>query len=159
MGAAYLVVRDRALAEDVAQGAFVRAFEKIHRFDTERPLAPWFMKIVLNGAVEASRRRVREASREVAGGEQLLIRLADSGAGPQEAAERTETRRRVWRALEQLPPAQRAAVVQRYYLGMTEAEMAESGVSVVEAALQRAPDGAQIVVRVRATAPTCRGAT
>lgn len=33
VGAAYLVSRDRALAENVAQGAFVRAYEKIHRFD------------------------------------------------------------------------------------------------------------------------------
>jgi DNA-directed RNA polymerase specialized sigma24 family protein len=33
----------------------------------------------------------------------------------------------VWAALEKLPPAQRAAVVQRYYLGMSEAEMSEGG--------------------------------
>ncbi len=32
----------------------------------------------------------------------------------------------MWRALEQLPPAQRAVIVQRYYLGMSEAEMAGS---------------------------------
>jgi DNA-directed RNA polymerase specialized sigma24 family protein len=32
-------------------------------------------------------------------------------------------------ALKKLPPAQRAAVVQRYYLGMSEAEMAEGGPS------------------------------
>ena len=125
MGAAYLVVRDRAVAEDVVQGAFVRAFEKIHRFDPGRPFAPWFMKIVLNGAVEAARRGGREASREVADGERLLVRLADPGAGPHEAAEKGEVRRRVRAALGQLPPAQRAAVVQRYYLGMSEAEMAE----------------------------------
>ena len=129
LGAAYLVVRDRAVAEDIVQGAFVRAFEKIHRFDPGRPFAPWFMKIVLNGAVEAARRRGREAVREVADGERLLLRLAEPGAGPQEAAERTETRRRVWSALGQLPPAQRAAVVQRYYLGMSEAEMAETEAS------------------------------
>ena len=33
----------------------------------------------------------------------------------------------MWDALEKLPPAQRAAIVQRYYLGMSEAEMAGSG--------------------------------
>ena len=31
--AAYLIVRDRALAEDVAQNAFVKAAERIHQFD------------------------------------------------------------------------------------------------------------------------------
>jgi DNA-directed RNA polymerase specialized sigma24 family protein len=38
-------------------------------------------------------------------------------------------RRRVWRALEELPPTQRAAIVQRYYLSMSEAEMAQSAES------------------------------
>jgi RNA polymerase sigma-70 factor (ECF subfamily) len=31
--AAYLIVRDRSLAEDVAQDAFVRAYEGFGRFD------------------------------------------------------------------------------------------------------------------------------
>lgn len=126
VGAAYLVSRDRALAEDVAQGAFVRAYEKIHRFDAERPFGPWFMKMVLNDAVKAASRRRRDVSSGVGGAEEALERLADPGAGPHELAEAAETRRRVWRAMEELPPAQRAAVVQRYYLGMSEAEMAES---------------------------------
>ena len=33
----------------------------------------------------------------------------------------------MWAALAELPPAQRAAVVQRYYLGMGEAEMSREG--------------------------------
>lgn len=127
--AAYLIVRDRASAEDVVQDAFVRAYEKIGGFDVERSFGPWFMKVVVNGAVKAASRRERAASREVANAEDLLIRLADPDIGPQDLAERAEAQRRVWRALEQLSPVQRAAVVQRYYLGMSEAEMAGSGVS------------------------------
>ena len=127
--AAYLVVRDRALAEDVAQGAFVRACERIGTFDADRPFAPWFMKLVLNEAIGVARRRERVASREVRGAEDILARLADPAAGPHGLAEAGETRRRVWTALEELPPVQRAAIVQRYYLGMCEAEMSERGAS------------------------------
>jgi RNA polymerase sigma-70 factor, ECF subfamily len=127
--AAYLVVRDRSLAEDVVQGAFVKACEKIGNFDEERPFGPWFMRMVVNDAVKASKKREREASREVADAEEMLLRLADPGTEPHEEAEKAEARRRVWRALEQLPPVQRATVVQRYYLGMSEAEMAESSES------------------------------
>jgi len=127
--AAYLVVRDRALAEDVAQGAFVRAYERISGFDADRPFGPWFMKVVLNEAIAVARRRERVASREVADAEEVLARLADPGAGPHGMAEAEEARRRVWRALEELPPVQRAAIVQRYYLGMSEAEMSERGAS------------------------------
>ena len=46
LGAAHLVVRDRAVAEGIVQGAFVGAFEKIHRFDPGRPFAPWFMTLI-----------------------------------------------------------------------------------------------------------------
>ena len=122
--AAYLIVRDHALAEDVAQGAFVRAYEGIGTFDASRPFGPWFMRIVVNEAVGAARGRERLASYEGAGAPASW--LADPAAGPPELAEEAEERRRVWAALAKLPPAQRAAIVQRYYLGMSEAEMGEN---------------------------------
>lgn len=125
--AAYLVVHDKMLAEDVAQGAFVKTYEKIGSFDADRPFGPWFMKVVLNEAIEATRRRGRVASREVANAEEILASLADPGAGPHGIAEAEEVRCRVWRALEDLSPVQRAVIVQRYYLGMSEAEMSEGG--------------------------------
>ena len=125
---AYLVVRDPALAEDVAQGSFVRAYDKIDHFDPARPFGPWFMRLVVNDAVEAARRRERRRTIPLTpgGAEDLIAHLEDTGRGPQELAEEAEDRRRVWAALEKLPPAQRAAIVQRYYLDMSEAEMSES---------------------------------
>ena len=63
--AAYLIVRDHALAEDVAQGSFVRAYERIGTFDASRPFGPWFMRIVVNEAIKAARERERTASYEV----------------------------------------------------------------------------------------------
>jgi len=38
--AAYALVYDRALAEDIAQAAFLKVVESIHQFDQERPFAP-----------------------------------------------------------------------------------------------------------------------
>ena len=128
--AADLVVRDGALAEDVAQDAFVRAFERIGSFDAGRPFGPLFMKLVLNEAIAVARKRERTASREVRGAEEILARLADPAAGPHGLAEAGEVRRRVWRALEELPTIQRAAIVERYYLSLSEAEMSERGASL-----------------------------
>ena len=127
--AADLILRDRALAEDVVQGAFVRAYERIGQFDESRSFAPWFMKIVVNDATKAASRRERAVSFYRGGTEDLLARLTDSAKGPHEQAEEAETRQRVWKALGQLPPSQRAVIVQRYYLGMSEDEMAESAAS------------------------------
>jgi RNA polymerase sigma-70 factor, ECF subfamily len=127
--AAYLIVRDRALAEDIAQGAFVRAYQRIGQFDAERPFGPWFTRIVVNDAIKAASSRERRRERTIPfeeGDDTPASWLMDPERGPQELAEEAEARRRVWKTLETLPPAQRAVVVQRYYLGMSEAEMAQS---------------------------------
>jgi RNA polymerase sigma-70 factor, ECF subfamily len=122
--AAYLICRDRPLAEDVVQGAFVKAYEKIETFDGRRPFGPWFTRMVVNDAIKAASRRERTTRHEGGSPDALL---EDPGTGPHELLEEAEERRRVWAALAKLPPAQRAAVVQRYYLGMSEAEMAGGG--------------------------------
>ena len=51
--AAYLIIRDRALAEDIVQAAFLRAYERIGQFDAGRPFGPWFLRSVVNDAVKA----------------------------------------------------------------------------------------------------------
>ena len=57
--AAYLITHDRSLAEDVAQAAFLRAYERIDQFDVERPFGPWFLRSVVNDEVKVARRRGR----------------------------------------------------------------------------------------------------
>ncbi len=125
--AAYLITRDRALAEDIVQAAFVRAYERIEQFDTERPFAPWFLRIVVNDATKAATRRERHVSLEIGseGRASLADLLADPNPGPAELAEAVDTRRAVWEALGELPPLQRATIVLRYYLDLSESEMAE----------------------------------
>ena len=127
MRAAYLITRDRASAEDVVQGAFLRAYERAGQLDPERPFGPWFTRVVVNDAVKEAARRERSVSFEEGAGDSSASLLEDPSLGPQGLAEEAEARRRVWAALGKLPAAQRAAVVQRYYLGMSETEMAEGG--------------------------------
>src|SRR5215210_5667421 len=90
--AAYLILGDRALAEDVAQDAFVKAYEGIGRFEAGRPFGPWFMEVVVNGAVKMAARRERTLP---FGEDDAPARwLLDPETGPQELAEEAETRRR-----------------------------------------------------------------
>ena len=121
--AAYLIIRDRALAEDIVQAAFLRAYERIGQFDAKRPFGPWFLRSVVNDAVKAATRRERQVPLEASaeGGE---TSLADPNPSPADLAEAAEIRQAVWTALGKLPPAQRAVIVLRYYLGLSEAEMA-----------------------------------
>jgi RNA polymerase sigma-70 factor (ECF subfamily) len=60
--AAWLIVYDRALAEEIAQSAFIKAAERIGQYDEGRPFAPWFFRIVINDALKAARKQKRQLS-------------------------------------------------------------------------------------------------
>lgn len=125
--AAYLVTRDRGMAEDVVQVAFLRAYQRIGQFDATRPFGPWFLRSVVNAAVQAASQRARIVPLEPGGtGEHDTAEttLADQAPGPDRHWEAVETREELWAALGQLTPRQREAVVLRYYLNLDEAEMA-----------------------------------
>lgn len=57
--AAYLILYDRALAEDIAQAAFLKVTERIHQFDERHPFAPWFFRIVVNETAKQRRQNSR----------------------------------------------------------------------------------------------------
>ncbi|MCG8347017.1 MAG: RNA polymerase sigma factor [Chloroflexales bacterium] len=125
----YLITHDRDLAEDIVQTAFIRTYERIDQFDVNRPFSPWFLRSVVNDAVKITTRQARQISLEQESHDKALARfeqLIDPQLGPDLLAEQAETREAVWTALLALSPHQRAVVVQRYYLGMTESEMATS---------------------------------
>lgn len=123
---AFLITRDRALAEDVVQEAFVRAYNRIEQFDTGRPFGPWFLRSVVNDAIKAASRRKRWVSLEASAGAEAVLAdlLADPNPGPASLVEAAATHQAVCEALGRLSPPQRAAIVLRYYLGLNEAEMA-----------------------------------
>src|SRR5215203_1563392 len=50
------ITGDRALAEDLAQEAFVKAFRNLAAFDTTRRLSSWLFRIAHNTAIDAIRR-------------------------------------------------------------------------------------------------------
>lgn len=125
--AAYLVTRDRGLAEDVVQAAFLRAYQRIAQFDASRPFGPWFLRSVVNAAVQATSQRARVVPLEPADASEqgpTGATLRDGGPGPDLHWEAVETREELWAALGQLTPRQREAVVLRYYLNLDESEMA-----------------------------------
>lgn len=123
--AAYLIVYDRAAAEDIAQDAFVKVAERIHQFDNRRPFAPWFFRIVINDALKVAKKQKARVSLEELDEPtaQLARWLTDPGLSPEQVVEQNETRQIILQAIESLPPDQRAVVVMRYFLEMSEADM------------------------------------
>lgn len=120
---AYMVCRDRSLAEDITQTAFINVYERIGSFDEARPFRWWFLRSVVNAALTASTHSHRH--RTVSLEDTLLDDAALARLDPalEEGIDSAEVRAAVSAALTQLPPQQRAAIVLRYYLGMNESEM------------------------------------
>jgi RNA polymerase sigma-70 factor (ECF subfamily) len=116
--AAYLIVRDGAAAEDIAQEAFLSALSALGRFDRRRPFAPWLHRIVVNRAIDWS--RARSLRGEVAASGALLDSV---GAAPA-ADERLGAASEIADALAALSAEHRAVVVLRYLLDYTPGEIA-----------------------------------
>lgn len=125
--AAYGVVGDRAVAEDIVQECFIQAGLKISQFDSRRSFGPWFLRSVVNRAINTAnqfRKTVPLEGYPDDAEEPLRIeQLIASLPGPEAVVEQEELQETVWRALNQLSPKQRAAVILRYYLELSEVEI------------------------------------
>ncbi len=127
VSAAFLIVHDPKLAEDIVQDAFLRAAERIDQFDESRPFGPWFLRSVINASTQAARRQKRFIPLEADDEEISKVAdwLMDSNPQPELFVETEETRKVVWNALGELTAEQRAVIVMRHFLDMSEAEMTD----------------------------------
>jgi RNA polymerase sigma-70 factor (ECF subfamily) len=121
--ASFLVCRDYALAEDVVQSSFIQAYERIHQLDSNRPFRPWFMRSVVNATLMAVTRN-REVSMQNAEG--VAYEQEDGSPTPEELVQRVETREELRAAMDALSPKQRSAIILRYYLQLSDDEIAET---------------------------------
>jgi RNA polymerase sigma factor (sigma-70 family) len=121
---AYLVTGDGAEAEDAAQEAFIKAYYALRRFRPGAPFRPWLLQIVANEA----RNRRRASGRR--GG--LALRAAaerpsgDAAPSPEAAALDDEQHRALLDAVNGLRHEDRLVVTYRYFLDLSEEEMAEA---------------------------------
>ena len=127
VSAAFLIVRDPKLAEDIVQEAFLRMAEKINQFNESRPFEPWFLRSVINASIKAVRRQKRFIPLDTHDEETSNVAdwLMDPSPRPEPMVETQETRQMVWNALGKLTAEQRAVIVMRHFLEMSEAEMTE----------------------------------
>lgn len=124
--AAYMVLFDRGLAEDVVQTAFVKVAERIHQFDEQRPFAPWFFRIVVNDALKLAKKQKRNISLDESLDEptaQLAALLVDPHPQPEQQLEEQQAHTNILQAVQSLPPERRAVAVMRYFLDLSEADM------------------------------------
>lgn len=115
----YRLCGNAHLAEEAAQEAFLRAWQRLKSYRTDRPFRSWLYRIAVNLALDALRRE-----REVLNVETLS--LASEEDGPEAALAQNQQIERVRQAVLALPPAARAVLVLREYEGLTYEEIAET---------------------------------
>jgi RNA polymerase sigma-70 factor, ECF subfamily len=116
---AYRVLGDRDQAADAAQDAFVKAIAALDGFRGDASFKTWLLRIALNTARSAGRKRTRR--REVS-----LEAVSGSLEGSSDPERHALTRReaeRAERALASLPEKQRLAVSLRIHQGLSHREI------------------------------------
>jgi RNA polymerase sigma factor (sigma-70 family) len=122
-GLALTILGDPKAAEEVAQEAFLRAWQHCLSYDARRAqVATWLLSITRNLAIDQLRlRRYDPVDPEVFGASGWL----DRGEGPEERGIAADDTRRLRAAIRSLPHDQRKALVLAAYYGRTAREIAE----------------------------------
>ncbi len=127
---AYLITRDLGLAEEVVQDSFLQVYRSIRGFDAARPFEPWFMRSVVNATVKVMQKSARQVQAGDDADEAILAELAARVESVEAQVESIEAQNQIWDAMQKLSPRQRAVIVQKYFLDMSEKEMAEESGTV-----------------------------
>jgi RNA polymerase sigma-70 factor (ECF subfamily) len=123
------ICRERALAEDAVQEAFLSLWRARARFDSRRGnVRSWVLTIARNRAIDLLRRSVNDRAELV---EQALEDRLEALQRTDQEADRHEQTRTLRLALESLPAEQSLVIELAYYGGYTHSEIASmSGAAV-----------------------------
>jgi len=114
----YRMVHDQAMAEDLAQEAFLRVYKARHRYRPDARFTTWLYRIATNLALNAIRdSRGRQRQDAVTTGEdrETPIEFVDPKASVEQELIETDRSRMIREAIETLPENQRAAVILHKY--------------------------------------------
>jgi RNA polymerase sigma-70 factor (ECF subfamily) len=115
----YRLCGDPQLAEDVAQEAFIRAWQNLPRYQPRSAFRNWIYRIATNAALDVLRKQRESVDIED-------LPLSSSEGGPESTLEKKERAEQVQQAVLALPPASRSVLVLREYENLTYQEIADT---------------------------------
>jgi RNA polymerase sigma-70 factor (ECF subfamily) len=118
---AYRFVRNREMAEELAQEIFLRIYEGAGRYQAQAKFTTWLYRIATNVCLNELRKPRYRASHEPL--EEALSIGRDAVSG--ERLERQAVSSAIRNALEQLPDKQRAAFILNKYQELSYSEVSE----------------------------------
>jgi RNA polymerase sigma-70 factor (ECF subfamily) len=129
----FRMVRDRATAEDLAQEAFVRAFQAIDRYNPAYKFSSWLFKVANNLTIDHLRKRKLDTisihgsphAHTPEAEERSRVTLEARGQTPEEYVENRELGGQIEEAIAGLRAEYRTAVLLRHVEGYGYEEIAE----------------------------------
>jgi RNA polymerase sigma-70 factor (ECF subfamily) len=130
----YRMVRDRALAEDLAQETFIKVLNGIKSYRPEFKFSSWIFKIANNVAIDHLRRKSLETlsldgSPAAETPEEMgatALQLGSKGESPLQEVEARELGSAIEQAIGRLRPEYRACILLRHVEGYAYEEIAET---------------------------------
>src|SRR2546425_9137648 len=151
MAAALRLCHQRALAEEITQGAFLLAWRGLPRFQKGYPFRPWLMCILFRHALdvmEKQRTYMQPISLDYAVEPEVQLGL-DSHMEQVDLQEQIAQREEVQQALAQLSAEQRRVIALRYGADLTEVDIAQVlgwPVGTVKSRLNRACERLRVLL-------------
>ena len=129
----YRMVRDRTLAEDLAQEAFIRAFNAIGSYKTSYKFSNWILKIANNHTIDHLRKRKLDTvsidgsphARTADEISQSRVVIESRGENPEEYVEHRELGSQIETAIGELREEYRTVIVLRHVEGYAYDEIAD----------------------------------
>lgn len=130
----YRMVRDREVAEDLAQDTFLKAFNAIDSYRPEYKFSSWLFKIAHNTAIDHLRRRTLdtfsiEGAPHAVTPEQLeatALQLESDAPSALDRVEALELGGEIEEAIGRLRPEYRSCILLRHVEGLAYEEIAET---------------------------------
>jgi RNA polymerase sigma-70 factor, ECF subfamily len=128
----YRMVRDRELAEDIAQETFVKVFNHLGNYNPKYKFSSWIFKIASNLAIDHLRRKQPETvsldgsrhARTTEEAEATRITVESRGENPEQFLEAKQLGEEIEEAIGELRPEYRTAILLRHVEGRAYEEIA-----------------------------------
>ncbi len=129
----YRMLRDRALAEDLAQETFIKVLNGIRSYRPEFKFSSWIFKIANNAGIDHLRKRTVDTLSLDGAPDAVTpdavaataLQIGDQRETPLQAVEARELGSAIERAIGRLRPEYRACIVLRHVEGYAYEEIAE----------------------------------
>jgi RNA polymerase sigma-70 factor (ECF subfamily) len=129
----YLIVKDRYIAEDLMQEAYIKAIDVIKsgRYNEEGKFLPWILRISHNMAIDHFRREKRYPTIVLEDGSKVFNSFDFAEDSVEEMQMKADQVENIREMIKKLPDEQREVLVMRHYEDLSFQEIADqTGVSI-----------------------------